>query len=132
MSTQSMDVNTTKYLYKPNVETTLYFVNDGGEDIAAQVVRNTANIEINSTKIDALTTVVENNSSDISSLKTRMTTAETNISNSRPRNFAPLCNFCIEKTIVLYFALVQVNGFNEFSYCFYDCNRFLTYHFTYF
>ena len=72
MSTQSTDVNTTKYLYKPNVETTRYFVNDGGADIAEQVARNTANIEINSIKIDALTTVVENNTSDISDIKDRL------------------------------------------------------------
>ena len=37
MATQSTDINTTKYLYKLNVETTRYFVNDGGADIVEQV-----------------------------------------------------------------------------------------------
>ena len=35
------DINTTKYLYKPNVETIRYFVNDWGSDIAEQVEQNT-------------------------------------------------------------------------------------------
>ena len=42
--TQTMDIQTTRYLYKPNVETTKYFVNSGGSDIAEQVEQNTNDI----------------------------------------------------------------------------------------
>ena len=59
MTTQQTDFETTRYLYKPNVETSRYFTNNGGEDIAEQVEQNTT---------------------DISDLKNRMDTAETNIS----------------------------------------------------
>ena len=43
-SPQSLDINATRYLYKPNVETTKYFVNFGGSHIAEQVAQNTSDI----------------------------------------------------------------------------------------
>ena len=94
MSTQSIDVNTTKYLYKPNVETTRYFVNDGGADIAEQVEQNTSDIsdikdrldvdEIlindNTTNITNNTTNISTNTTDITNLKNRVSNCENNIS----------------------------------------------------
>ena len=53
MSTQSIYINTTKYLYKPNVETTRYFVNDGGSDIVEQVAHNTQDISDLKDRLDA-------------------------------------------------------------------------------
>ena len=42
----SLDINATRYLYKPNVETTKYFINSGGADIADQVAQNTTTLMI--------------------------------------------------------------------------------------
>ena len=71
-----MDINTTKYLSKPNVETTKYFTDDGGQQViddlqnqidlkenitdhnedilslSSRIQNNTSNISINATAID--------------------------------------------------------------------------------
>ena len=71
-----MDINTTKHLSKPNVETTKYFTDDGGQQViddlqnqidlkenitdhnedvlslSSRIQNNTSNISINSTTID--------------------------------------------------------------------------------
>ena len=41
-----MDVETTKYLIKPNVETTKYFSNDGGEIIIEELEEQINDIDI--------------------------------------------------------------------------------------
>ena len=90
----STDINTTKYLYKPNVETTRYFVNDGGADIVEQVEQNTQDISDlkdrldidemvindNTTNISINTTNISTNTSDITNLKSRVSNCENNIS----------------------------------------------------
>ena len=56
-----MDINTTRYLFKPNVETTKYFTNSGGEDIARQVEQNTNDISDLKDRLDIDEIEINNN-----------------------------------------------------------------------
>ena len=77
MSTQSTDINTTKYLYKPNIETTSYFVNDGGADIAEQVAQNTQDISDLKYRLDIDEIVINDNTTNITTNTTNMSTNTT-------------------------------------------------------
>ena len=61
MSHGTLDINATRYLFKPNVETTKYFINSGGSDIAEQVEQNTNDISDLKDRLDIDEIEINNN-----------------------------------------------------------------------
>ena len=73
----SLDINATRYLYKPNVETTKYFINSGGADIADQVAQNTSDINDLKDRLDIDEIVINDNTTNITTNISTNTTANT-------------------------------------------------------
>ena len=63
-----MDINTTKYLVKPNVETTKYFTDDGGQQVIDDLenqINQKENITDHNEDVSNLSNRIRNNSSNI-------------------------------------------------------------------